>query len=298
MKDLRDTFLWIENRKLLTVEETGIKGLRLLGHDTCKNARGSNKFHYHKDAMEITYIVQGMRTYSVKEEDFFAAGGYAYITFPNEPHNVGNQSHGIGNYFWMQIAFEGSDGFMGLTAPWDQLLYQRLLELKSRKVRIDKHFSKTLECCIHKFVQPDPESKSEAHLLFLSFLNELLKAGNQGEVPWSEDITKIIHHIKAHLYEDIQFEDLSDISGLSVSGLKHKFTDQVGIPPMQYVNYLKIEEAKRLIETGEKFSDIAVKLGFASKSHFSAVFKKLLTITPSDYKRRMKEARMLLMQEP
>lgn len=287
MKDLRDSYVWDEKRRILTYNEIGITGIRLLGHDRRKTQKGSIKLHYHKDAMEITYVVQGLRTYSVENADYFASGGEAYITYVNEPHSVGTKSQGFGEYFWVQIAFDQEDGFLGLSHPWDTILYQRLQQLDVRKVKLNQQFSKLLEKCIHGFVSADACERSNAHMIFLNFINELLASSGCGENEFTEDIKRTIEYIKNHLYCSIAFEDLAQVSGLSVSGLKHKFGEQVGMPPMQFLNYAKVEEAKRLIEAGCKFGEIADKLGFSSNSHFASVFKKIMSISPSEYKERL-----------
>lgn len=289
MKDLRDSYFWDEKRKILTYNEIGITGIRLLGHDMRKNQKGSIKMHYHKDAMEITYVVQGLRTYSVQNEDNYASGGEAYITFANEPHSVGTKSQGFGEYFWAQISFEQVEGFLGLSHPWDKILYQRLQQLDVRKVKLNQQFSKQLEKCIHGFRSEDACERSDAHMIFLNFISALLDSKRHGENEFTEDINRAIEYIKNHLYQNIEFEDLAKVSGLSISGLKHKFGEQVGMPPMQYLNYAKVEEAKRLIEHDYKFNDIADKLGFASNSHFAAVFKKIMSISPTEYKERFEK---------
>jgi len=289
MKDVRNTFYWDENRKMLTENETGIPGLRLFGHDKRMNSSGSNRLHYHADAMEITYVVKGMRIFSVGGKDIYATGGEAYTTFLNEPHSVGNQSQGYGEIFWVQIEFTKPEGFLGLSAPWDRIMYNRLLDFNRRKVKLDKFNSKILEQAINFFMSDSEIEKSIAHINILAFINSVLDSNNRSENVLTKDIEAAVNYIKSKLYEDINFEDLSRVSGLSISGLKYKFCEQVGMPPMQYVNYLKIEEAKRLIEKGEKMVDISKKLGFSSNSHFSYVFKKIMGITPTKYKSRVEE---------
>jgi AraC-like DNA-binding protein len=230
-----------------------------------------------------------MRIFSVGGADHYATGGEAYTTFLNEPHSTGNQSQGYGEIFWIQIEFTNPEGFLGLSSPWDKIMYNRLLAFNRRKVKLDKFNSKILEQAINFFVSDSEVEKSIAHINLLSFINSVLDSNNSSESVLTDDIHAAVNYIKSNIYEDIKFEDLSKISGLSISGLKYKFCEQVGMPPMQYVNYIKIEEAKRLIEQGEKMVEISEKLGFSSNSHFSYVFKKIMGITPTKYKTRVEE---------
>ena len=53
-----------------------------------------------------------------------------------------------------------------------------------------------------------------------------------------------------------------------------------------YVNMLKINEAKALLEESEiSILDIALKVGIPDQSHFAQVFKKSVGMTPRMYRK-------------
>lgn len=56
----------------------------------------------------------------------------------------------------------------------------------------------------------------------------------------------------------------------------------------EYINQLRVEKVKRLINEGEQekytLLSIAEKAGFSSKSSFNEVFKKVTGLTPTQYK--------------
>ena len=56
---------------------------------------------------------------------------------------------------------------------------------------------------------------------------------------------------------------------------------------MQVFSELKIEEAKKLIAQGAPFGEISEKLSFCNKNYFTAVFKEVSGMTPSDYKKSL-----------
>ncbi len=59
----------------------------------------------------------------------------------------------------------------------------------------------------------------------------------------------------------------------------------------QYVNYLKIEHAKRLLNvTDMTVSDIAYECGYNNIAHFQKVFRDLEAVSVSEYRVREKEA--------
>lgn len=56
---------------------------------------------------------------------------------------------------------------------------------------------------------------------------------------------------------------------------------------MEYVQTLRIEEAKQLLETTDQpLDDIAAEVGYGEPSAFRHLFRKLVGVTPSAYRRR------------
>jgi transcriptional regulator GlxA family with amidase domain len=53
-----------------------------------------------------------------------------------------------------------------------------------------------------------------------------------------------------------------------------------------YVQNLRIEEAKRVLETGDRsFEDIAAEVGYENPAFFRRLFKRCTGLTPGQYRR-------------
>ena len=118
--------------------------------------------------------------------------------------------------------------------------------------------------------------------MFLDYTERVrkIKAGN-----YSTAVVKSQNYIYEHLYGKISLSDLADHSAMNPSYLSHLFKKEVGLSISEYIQKERIEESKRLIEAGEKsLSDIYVCLGFIDQSHFSKAFKKVVGITPKEYR--------------
>src|SRR5262249_12785880 len=62
--------------------------------------------------------------------------------------------------------------------------------------------------------------------------------------------------------------------------------NSMGLAPHQYVLEQRIDRAKTLLsETALSLTEIAYRLGFASQSHFTAVFRRLTSTTPEAYRK-------------
>ena len=87
--------------------------------------------------------------------------------------------------------------------------------------------------------------------------------------------------------QDWTIEELAKQVGVSRSLLAERFTDLVGIPPMQYLAKWRMQIASELLTNGSaKVAAVAVEIGYASEAAFSRAFKKMVGMSPSAWRRR------------
>jgi AraC-like DNA-binding protein len=86
---------------------------------------------------------------------------------------------------------------------------------------------------------------------------------------------------------DWTIEDLAKDAGASRSVLAERFTQLVGIPPIQYLAKWRMQIAsERLIEGHANVATIASEIGYESEASFSRAFKKMMGVPPSTWRRR------------
>jgi len=124
--------------------------------------------------------------------------------------------------------------------------------------------------------------------LFLFLLEQLLEE-HTGEYDaqgrQSEQVRAIAEYLAGHYDKPVTLEELGALTGLSKYTLLRRFTREKGISPYSYLCTLRIDQAKRLLHQGEPPMEVALSCGFSDQSHFSNVFKKLIGITPGQYRR-------------
>ena len=87
---------------------------------------------------------------------------------------------------------------------------------------------------------------------------------------------------------DWTIEELGRQAGLSRSVLAERFSDLVGMPPMQYLANWRMQIATGLLSSGDaNIASIAAEIGYASEAAFSRAFKKMVGVPPSDWRRRI-----------
>lgn len=96
---------------------------------------------------------------------------------------------------------------------------------------------------------------------------------------------RVIDYLQVHYAENLQMTDLADIAGVSTSHFQRCFKRQTGMTPVQYLNGLRVEEAKRLLcDTDLTIVDIALQVGYGSQSYFWRVFMKQVGATPTVFR--------------
>ena len=74
--------------------------------------------------------------------------------------------------------------------------------------------------------------------------------------------------------------------GISFSHLTRQFYKEQGITPIQYLTYIRLEHAMHLmINTNITIEKIAEKCGYSCGNYFSKVFRKVLHISPAEYRK-------------
>lgn len=81
-------------------------------------------------------------------------------------------------------------------------------------------------------------------------------------------------------------EEMVRRSGLAARTFKRRFTASTGYSPIEYVQRLRVEEAKRRLErTDAPVDDIGWKIGYEDPAFFRRLFKRMTGVSPRAYRR-------------
>jgi transcriptional regulator GlxA family with amidase domain len=82
-------------------------------------------------------------------------------------------------------------------------------------------------------------------------------------------------------------EEMIRRSGLPERTFKRRFTKAAGVPPIEYVQRLRVEDAKRRLErTDAPVDEIGWKVGYEDPAFFRRLFKRTTGLAPGAYRRR------------
>ena len=94
-----------------------------------------------------------------------------------------------------------------------------------------------------------------------------------------------LHHISKHYAEGLTIGDLASHSHMSETHFRRVFQKTMNMTPSDYLNLVRVQMACELMKKSEDSMElVAEKCGFQSVSTFNRNFKKILGITPYQWK--------------
>ncbi|WP_099467683.1 AraC family ligand binding domain-containing protein [Konateibacter massiliensis] len=145
---------------------------------------------------------------------------------------------------------------------------------------------------LHKLIMEQRKDFEKEEIFFFlieQLISEYTEPAKENLSEVSAEIQKSCTYMENHYAEFITLDDLSKLSNLNKYTLLRNFTKQRGVTPYQYLEAIRIGEAKKLLEKGIDPLEAAMQTGFVDQSHFTKFFKKLIGLTPKQYKNIFEE---------
>jgi len=109
--------------------------------------------------------------------------------------------------------------------------------------------------------------------------------GRDGTLPRGR-LRAVLEYIEEHLDAAPTLAKIAAVAGLNPYHFARQFKAATGLPPHQYVITRRVERAKHLLRSGTELSlaEVATRAGFYDQSQFSHHFKRLVGVTPSQFR--------------
>jgi AraC family transcriptional regulator len=110
--------------------------------------------------------------------------------------------------------------------------------------------------------------------------------GRDGTLPRGR-LRAVLEYLEEHLDAAPTLAEIAAVAGLNPCHFARQFKAATGLPPHQYVITRRVERAKRLLRAGTDLSlaEVAARAGFYDQSQFSHHFKRLVGVTPGQYRK-------------
>lgn len=142
---------------------------------------------------------------------------------------------------------------------------------------IEKYFDRQTAIYCSKVFQIEPDRKSQS--AFAIF---------RGQKQHEDEIVKEVqNYIEQNFHEKISIEELSARFSIGRRNFDRRFIKATGNSPIEYIQRVKIESAKKSLEISRKtVSEIMYEVGYSDQKAFREVFRKFTGMSPVEYKGR------------
>ncbi|MFC4809614.1 helix-turn-helix domain-containing protein [Paenibacillus sp. GCM10023250] len=271
-----------------------IEGICNFSTDPSKRDNGEGRFqtHSHKTA-EVTLLMHGQGYYASGEQNMEVAPCDLLLIPADLKHSYvctkaweGYSLHVYEQYippycqYLMSLAFSQRPGLilkaaLHPSAMERSLTAMRQIEEECRREEQTDYSNDLLRNALESLL-----------LAYHTEVEETRHAEPNGDNPEEHLLQDALKEIHQNYHTSLKVSALAASHFLSESMFRKKFADRFGVSPKQYIISLRIDEAKRLLETSRKPVEfIASEVGFSSSSRFHDLFIKHVGMTPLEWRR-------------
>lgn len=265
-----------------------------------------DSFHMHK-MYEVYYLMEGSRKYFIDDSIYLVNAGSLVLIDADSVHktsSMGDIPHSrIVVNFRLDFLEDFSDQVKALNLT-------SIFKTKFTVLPLSFKYKLTIENILSRLMDlQDYEEHQDANLttdengissqavlskLLLSellihikeYINVLEQKEYESHQIVNNKVDKIIKYICKHYTEDLTLTSIAEQFYISPFYLSKIFKRSTNLSIVEYINSLRIRQAKELLETSStKIAEIAEIVGFSSSSHFSRTFKLVTGLSPQQYKK-------------
>ena len=108
------------------------------------------------------------------------------------------------------------------------------------------------------------------------------------QIPDEDWIVQITDYIDEHYAQPLTLEVLANMCHGSPFHLQRTFKRIKNMTPVEYIQMVRIEQAKELLKATEKsIGEIGVRIGLSNTPYFITLFKKKIGLTPLQYRKQL-----------
>ncbi len=142
-----------------------------------------------------------------------------------------------------------------------------------------------LAFAMHGALVREDATEIERATLVAETLSEIIGANP----PSSARAPRAVRRARAFLHESladkITLDDLAEHAALDKFHLVRAFRHAVGLPPYEYLTYLRVSRARELLRSGVHVAEAAQAVGFYDESQLHRHFRRIVGVTPGAYAR-------------
>ncbi len=233
--------------------------------------------HFH-DYYVVCFIEKGRRILYCKNSEYIISPGDFVLFNPFENHTCFQLDSDYITFRSINIPDKVMKAYIPNKTKNNKFIFKHNVVKYSD---LNKSF-----CNLHKMVVKNVYLK-EKEAMFMLFMSDLvLKFGtyiNYDNIDSAENIALTCSFIINNYSQDISLSDLCRCSNMSKSALLRGFLKYTGVTPYRYLQTVRINKAKTMLQNGISIVEAALNTGFFDQSHFTKTFSGFIGVSPSMY---------------
>lgn len=230
-----------------------------------------------RDFYLIHYVIKGKGVLKIDTKEYLVSAGESYMMFPGIPVDYTADSEDPWEFCW--VGFNGNDAKLLVSASG--------FSVSNPVLRHGD--SKVVHDCIMSIYEARGNARDTIvrmsaylYLLFAQLIKEAPQRPERNSEVLFQDACA---YISRNYKKDISIEDISSAMNVSRSNLYRNFIEFIGVSPKQHLAEFRIHTAcKMLANTSMSVKEISTEVGFKNPQHFDVVFKKVMGISPTDFR--------------
>lgn len=234
--------------------------------------------HFH-DHYVIGFVQSGRRKLSCKNREYVIDAGEVVLFNPRDNHSCYQIDDKALDWRCLNVKPE----VMGKVAK--EITGAECLPEFTSTVVCRSELAARLKDLHELILQRNKEFKKEEifYLLIEELIADFTEPAEDSLRATSHEIQRACEFMDENFAQSIRLDDLVQVAGLKKYTLLRYFIQQKGVTPYQYLETVRVNQAKTRLEQGVSPVDAALQAGFTDQSHFSRFFKNYIGLTPKQY---------------
>ena len=237
------------------------------------------------DQFILIYCVEGEGWFSVDGRRSTVSANQFFIIPQGTPHAYGSNNKQPWTIYWLHFAGTQAQHFIDITGKTNSITPCKISRIEDR-IRLFDEIMQNLE------MGYSHENVNYANICLWHLLGSFKYISQFRQIRTFREpdaVEDTILFMKENVAKKITRHAIAEQCGLSASHFSMIFKAKTGRPPMDYLIYLRIQKSCQLLDaTNKRIKEIALTVGYDDPYYFSRIFKKVMGVSPAQYKKILK----------
>lgn len=269
--------------------QMGLQEIGYLGRDVWTRAQPEGLVaHRHRPGFwELCWLERGRMDWQVDGQRTVLRGGDCFLARPRQLHGGQGGIMHPGELWWISFSLRRLPGLVPAQA---RVLRRGFAAIQQRSFPASPAVAAAFAAILAEFRRGDAYAAAMVRAQLHALLIAALRAASEATPPSvSPQVLRALDLIEETLGRPTRIGALAAAVGLGPARFHERFRAEVGCTPAEHVARRRIARAQDLLRAGTPIAQVAAELGFASRSHFGAVFRRLAGQTPATWRQALPE---------